>query len=150
MVAQCDDRIRCALRHKVRVVKRHYSARDEVYYSWDSDRAEWRGTATMISNRGALYFLMHKGELVHTREAEEQMGSANSTHSKHSKSELSKEGEVLVPSPMNAQSAKGGTGARTSRACCDTRDKACCSTGDHGTASRGVEGTRGAGTAGAG
>ena len=34
------------------------------------------------------------------------MGSVNSTQSEHSKSKLSKEGEVSVPSPMNAQSAK--------------------------------------------
>ena len=64
MWVQCDKRIWRALRHKVRVVKRHYSAGEEGYYKQDSDRAELRGPTTMISNRGVLHFLAHQGELV--------------------------------------------------------------------------------------
>ena len=102
MSALCDERIRRALRHKVRAVERRYTSGEEVYYKRDSDRAQWRGPATVIGNRGALHFLVHQGELVrvaacrmvHTGEAEEQMG-ANSTHSEHSK-----EGEVSVPSTV--------------------------------------------------
>ena len=84
MAAQCDEKIRRALRHKVRAVERRYLAGEEVYYKRDSDRTQWRGPATVIGNRGALHFLVHQGELVrvaacrlvHTGEAEEQMGGA--------------------------------------------------------------------------
>ena len=83
MAAQCDEKIRRALRHKVRAVERRYLSGEEVYYKRDSDRTQWRGPATVIGNRGALHFLVHQGELVrvaacrmvHTGEAEEQMGA---------------------------------------------------------------------------
>ena len=114
MAALCDERIRRALRHKVRAVERRYVAGEEVYYRRDSDRAEWRGPATVIGNRGALHFLVHQGELVrvaacrmvHTGEAEEQMGDHDYPHSEHSKV-----GEAPEPSLENARSAETTPGS---------------------------------------
>ena len=43
--AMCDQKVRRALRHKVRAVERTYAAGEKVYYRRDSDKAEWRGPA---------------------------------------------------------------------------------------------------------
>ena len=80
MAAQCDEKIRRALRHRVRAVEKQYNASEEVYYKRDSDRGVWRGPATVIGNRGSVHYLTHKGELVrlaacrlvHTGEAQDK------------------------------------------------------------------------------
>ena len=98
---------RAELGAEVRAVERRYTAGEEVYYKRDSDRGEWRGPATVIGNRGTLHFLVYQGELVrvaacrmvHTGEAEEQMGD-------HDHSEHSKVGEEPETSLENARSAE--------------------------------------------
>ena len=81
MEAVCDDRIRKALRHKVRAVERRFMQGEQVYYRREGDKAQWRGPATVLGNKGAVHYLVHQGDvvrvaacrLVSTAEAEEQM-----------------------------------------------------------------------------
>ena len=81
--AMCDEKVRKALRHKVRAVERTYEAGEQVYYRRDGDKAAWRGPATILANRGSAgYFLEHQGDVVRVAacrlvavgEAEEQIG----------------------------------------------------------------------------
>ena len=60
MAAQCDEKIRRALRHKVQAVERQYKAGEEVYYKRDSDSGVWRGPATVMGNKGSVHFLIHQ------------------------------------------------------------------------------------------
>ena len=46
--AQCDEKIRKALRHKVRAVERTYKQGEKVYYRRDTDKARWRGPARAL------------------------------------------------------------------------------------------------------
>ena len=81
MEAVCDDRIRKALRHKVRAVERRFEQGEQVYYRREGDKAQWRGPATVLGSKGAVHYLVHQGDvvrvaacrLVSTAEAEEQM-----------------------------------------------------------------------------
>ena len=82
--AQYDEKVRKALRHKVRAVERRYVSGEQVFYRREGDRKEWRGPATVIGNKGSVHYLVHQGEIVRVAacrmvavgEAEEQMGSA--------------------------------------------------------------------------
>ena len=51
MEAQCDEKIRKALRHKVRAVEKHYISGEQVFYKRDGDKAAWRGPATVRKQR---------------------------------------------------------------------------------------------------
>ena len=35
-----------------------------MYYRRNSDRAAWRGPATVLGSRGSIYFLVHQGDVV--------------------------------------------------------------------------------------
>ena len=80
---QCEEKVRIALRHKVRAVERRYEAGEKVYYRRDGDKAAWRGPATVLGNKGSVHYLVHQGDvvrvaacrLVTTGEAEEQIGA---------------------------------------------------------------------------
>jgi hypothetical protein len=80
---QCEEKVRRALRHKVRAVERRYEAGEKVYYRRDGDKAVWRGPATVLGSKGSVHFLVHQGDvvrvaacrLVTTGEAEEQIGA---------------------------------------------------------------------------
>ena len=86
--AQCDEKIRKALRHKVRAVERTYNQGEKVYYRRDSDKSRWRGPATVLGNKGSIYYLVHQGDvirvaacrLVTVGEAEEQIGGETSQY----------------------------------------------------------------------
>ena len=83
MEALCDDRIRKALRHKVRAVERRFMQGEQVYYRREGDKAQWRGPATVLGNKGAVHYLIHQGDvvrvaacrLVSTAEADDQMSA---------------------------------------------------------------------------
>ena len=63
--AMCDEKVRKALRHKVRAVERSYEVGEQVYYRRDGDKAAWRGPATILAHRGSAgYFLEHQGDVV--------------------------------------------------------------------------------------
>ena len=97
--AQCDEKIRRALRHKVRAVERRYNAVEEVFSKQDGDKGEWRGPATVIGNKGSVHYLVHQGSvirvaacrLVTTGEADDQLGTTleQQTVTKHVNTELS-------------------------------------------------------------
>jgi hypothetical protein len=78
----CDNKIRQALRHRVRAVEKHFAQGEAVYYRRDGDKAQWRGPARVIGKKGSVHFLEHQGELlrvhacrmISTGDAEEQMG----------------------------------------------------------------------------
>ena len=81
--AMCDEKVRKALRHKVRAVERTYGAGEQVYYRRDGDKAAWRGPATVLGSRGSVHFLVHQGDVVRVAacrivaigEAEEQISA---------------------------------------------------------------------------
>ena len=60
-----------------------------MYYKREGDKAEWRGPATVIRNKGAVHYSVHQGQLlrvaacrlVSTGEAEEQIGRTVETNS---------------------------------------------------------------------
>ena len=56
------ERIRRALRNKVRASEKVFVRGDKCYYKREEDR--WRGPATVIGNDGKIYFLRHGGYLV--------------------------------------------------------------------------------------
>ena len=57
IASESSERIRRALRHKVRVSERAYKHGEKVYYKRDGDK--WKGPATVIGNDGKTYFLRH-------------------------------------------------------------------------------------------
>ena len=81
--AMYDEKVRKALRHKVRAVERRYTSGEQVFYRRDGDKKEWRGPATVIGNKGSVHYLVHQGEVVRVAacrlvavgDAEEQIGS---------------------------------------------------------------------------
>ena len=56
------ERIRRALRSKVRIMEKGYEKGEKCYYKRDENR--WRGPATVIGNEGKTYWLNHGGYLV--------------------------------------------------------------------------------------
>ena len=61
---QCDEKVRKALRHKVRAVERTYKAGEQVFFRRDGDKARWRGPATVLGNKGSVHYLMHQGDVI--------------------------------------------------------------------------------------
>ena len=107
---QCEEKVRRALRHKVRAVERLYEAGEKVYYRRDGDKAKWRGPATVLGNKGSVHFLVHQGDVVRvaacrivtTGMAEEQIGVRAEQHTENphfsQQAETRKETtETLVP-----------------------------------------------------
>lgn len=80
--ALCSDRIRTALRHKVRAVEKEYRQGDKVYYRRDGGGHMWKGPATVLGRKGTVYFIVHQSQvyrvagcrLVAVEEAAEQLG----------------------------------------------------------------------------
>ena len=64
MEIQCDEKLRQAMRSRVRAVEKRYNQGDEVYYRRDGDKAEWRGPATVLGNQGSVHYLVHSGDVV--------------------------------------------------------------------------------------
>ena len=62
--ALCDDRIRAALRHKVRAVERPFQQGEEVFYRREGDSHRWRGPATVLGSKGTVHFLVHQGQVL--------------------------------------------------------------------------------------
>ena len=61
--AESSERIRRALRHKIRVVERQYQHGEKVYYKRE-DSNKWRGPASVIGNEGNTYWLRHGAHAV--------------------------------------------------------------------------------------
>ena len=61
---QCDEKVRKALRHKVRAVERTYTTREQVFFRRDGDKARWRGPATVLGNKGSVHYLVHQGDVI--------------------------------------------------------------------------------------
>ena len=102
----CDQKLRTAMRHKVRAVERHFNQGEQVYYRRDGDKAMWRGPATVLGNKGSVFFLVHQGQvlrvsscrMVSTEEAAEQQGARK------------KEGGLMLPraSEVSTTGARAG------------------------------------------
>ena len=100
--AMCDEKVRKALRHKVRAVERTYGAGEQVYFRRDGDKAAWRGPATVLGSRGSVHFLVHQGDVVRVAacrivaigEAEEQIGAPES---KEEQKILTRQASALEP-----------------------------------------------------
>lgn len=92
-----DEKVRKALRHKVRAVERRYTSGEQVFYRRDGDKKEWRGPATVIGNKGSVHYLVHQGEVIRVAacrlvalgDAEEQIGSSEAEHHSQPKTRLS-------------------------------------------------------------
>ena len=92
----CDDKIRTALRNKVRAAERHFRQGEEVFYRRDGDSHMWRGPATVLGNKGSVFYLVHQGQvlrvsssrIVEVGEARDQL---NSPERQDSTSSASKE-----------------------------------------------------------
>jgi len=56
--AESSERVRRALRHKIRIAERHYAPNDHVYYKRD-DSSEWFGPAKVVVQDGKIVFLRH-------------------------------------------------------------------------------------------
>ena len=98
----------------MRAVEKSYLSGEQVFYKRDGDKASWRGPATVLGNKGTVYFLVHQGDiirvsscrLVSVGEAEEQMaGTENNEGTEHTQSRPS---EVpSLASPTNSGSSSG-------------------------------------------
>ena len=99
--AMYDEKIRKALRHKVRAVERRYISGEQVFYRRDGDKKEWRGPATVIGNKGSVHYLVHQGEVVRVAacrlvalgDADEQIGSKEVEHPPRPGASLSAEND---------------------------------------------------------
>ena len=58
------QKVQKALKHNVRALERVYAQGEEVYYRRNSNRAKWRGQATVLGNRSSVYFLVHQGDIM--------------------------------------------------------------------------------------
>ena len=58
--AQCDEKIRRALRHQVRCHLETYKTGDKVYFKRD-DSNRWRGPGTVIGQDRQVVFVRHGG-----------------------------------------------------------------------------------------
>ena len=122
--ALCDDRIRSALRHKVRAVERQFQQGEEVFFQREGDSHRWRGPATVLGNKGTVHYLVHQGEVIRvsscrmvgTGEADEQLNKQEAvtvTEQRPSKQEKQPvAGQVLglghITLPGEHQAATGG------------------------------------------
>ena len=61
--ADCSEKIRRALRHKIRVVERDYNSGDLVYYKRDGTN-EWLGPAKVVVQDGKVVFIRHGSYLI--------------------------------------------------------------------------------------
>ena len=62
IASESSERIRRALRHKVRACERSYANGEKVYYKRDADK--WKGPAVVIGHDGNTYFLRHGANVV--------------------------------------------------------------------------------------
>lgn len=118
----CDQKVRTALRHKVRAVERTYGAGEKVYYRRDGDKAEWRGLSIVIGNCGSVHYLVHQGNvirvaacrLVTTGEAEKQIGGSGEKAAEGNESEKPDEKESrskstkALPDPSTKKQRRSG------------------------------------------
>ena len=80
----CDEKVRKALRHKVRAVERIYAKEEQVCFKQDGDKATWRGPGQILGKRGSMYFIVHQAKVVRVTacrifavaEASRQMGES--------------------------------------------------------------------------
>ena len=63
MKAETSDRIRRALRHKVRVVEESFELGDKIFYKRNYDN-RWRGPAKVIGQDGKIVYVKHGDQLV--------------------------------------------------------------------------------------
>ena len=56
--AESSERIRCALRHQIRIKDQIFQSRDKVYYKRDGQH-KWRGPGTVIGQDGKVIFVRH-------------------------------------------------------------------------------------------
>ena len=61
--SESDERIRRALRHKIRVSNEQYKKGDEVFYKKDSN-PRWLGPAKVLAQDGKLVFVRHGSQLM--------------------------------------------------------------------------------------
>ena len=62
IASESSERIRRALRHKVRACESSYANGEKVYYKRDADK--WKGPAVVIGHDGNTYFLRHGANVV--------------------------------------------------------------------------------------
>ncbi|XP_035684716.1 uncharacterized protein LOC118421507 [Branchiostoma floridae] len=61
--AESSERVRRALRHKIRVAERQYVPNDQVYYKKD-DSLEWFGPAKVVVQDGKVVFIRHGAYII--------------------------------------------------------------------------------------
>ena len=61
--AETSEKIRRALRHKIRVTERHYEPGNSVYYKKENS-VQWLGPAKVLFQDGKVVFLRHGGSII--------------------------------------------------------------------------------------
>ena len=64
VASQNDEKIRRALRHKVRSVEKPYTVGEKVYYKRDDQGIRWRGPASVIGIDGKVLILKHQESIL--------------------------------------------------------------------------------------
>ena len=63
--SESDERIRRALRNRIKSVERAYKQGDKVYYKREIDGSRYLGPALVIGHRGSVVIVEHQGKLMH-------------------------------------------------------------------------------------